>query len=674
LVGASIALGWLTPQERLPDDFRLGPLWFVIPTYPLVAAGVGTLIASRRPGTSIGWLLCAAALIYAVDELGLFYSYFCLARGASGPVTVEWVAWVARWISLPWMAVQLIFLPVLFPSGKAPSQTYRWLLWSAAVTALVGAAARALSPALLADLKLVNPVAIADPTGALQRVADTAELVLMVIVLTSLASVFFRLRDSSGERRQQLKWFGSAIAVLVAVTTAAKVADDVVEANSPFLEIVVPTIYVTIPIGIGFSILRYRLYDIDLVINRTLVYGMLAATISALYLTVVVGVGAIVGMHDHVSLLPLLAAGMIALAFEPLRRRLQRLADRLVNGRRATPYDALAALSRRLTDSTPGEQVLTDTVRAVCEATGARSASLWLRGGAEWRVMAQWPAGVKHETPSLDHLPPPSVRAFPVHSQGAVLGTLAVSAPPGRPLSTGDERLLGDVASQAGLLFRNLGLTADLVSRLGELQESRRRLVTAQEEERRRIERNLHDGAQQDLFGLKISIREVQALSRHNPSGVHAALERLEEDADRALLTVKELARGVYPSLLTTQGLAGAVRARARAAPVDVRFSSTGLRRYRAEIEEAVYFACAEALQNAIKHAHPTSVRISLVEKNDELTLEVEDDGQGFDMTATPWGAGLHSIRDRIDVIGGTIEAITRPGVGTTVKGRVPLL
>ncbi len=671
LVGTSVALGWLTPQERLPEDFRLGPLWFVIPIYPLVAGAVGTLIAFRRPINSIGWLMCAAAVMGALDELGLFYSYYSLAGGVSGPVGVVWVAWLARWIWPLWLTDQLIVLPVLFPSGKMPSKRYAWLLWTAAVTALVGVISRALNPGLLADLKMANSVGIPDPAGSFQSLAGVASLLLMVMALASLASVFFRLESSMGERRQQLKWFGSAIAVLVSVTTAAKIADDVLEVNSPFLEVIVPTIYVTIPIAIGFSVLRYRLYDIDVVINRTLVYGTLAAFISAVYLIVVVGVGALVGMHDHVSLLPLLAAALVALAFEPLRRRLQRLADSLVNGRRATPYDALAALSRRLNEAIPNEQVFMETVRAVCDATGVRSASIWLRGGAEWRVVAQWPAGAGHETRSLDHQVPPSLKAFPVHNQGTVLGAIAVAVPPGRALSAADERLLADVASQSGLLFRNLGLTADLVSRVGELQESRRRLVTAQEDERRRIERNLHDGAQQDLFGLKISIRHVRILSRRNPRGVRSALERLEQDAERALLTVKELARGVYPSLLTVQGIAGALGARARAAPVDVRISTTGVGRYPAEIEEAVYFACAEALQNAIKHAHSTTVRISLAQADGVLTFEVHDDGRGFDVTAAPSGVGLQSLRDRVDVIGGTMEVISKPGRGTTVRGCV---
>jgi signal transduction histidine kinase len=674
VVGTTLILGALTPQEGLPEDLRMGPLWFVIPVYPLVMATIGILVASRRPNNSIGWLMCATAVMGAVVELGPFYAYYSLAGGRPDPpLAAEWIAWLSRWLWLPGLMLQLVYLPVVFPDGRLPSRRWAWLLWAAGFTALVGIVARALSPGLLADLRLSNPAAVTDPYGALSRLAGIASLTLMAMAIASLASVFFRLRTATGDRRQQLKWFGAAIAVVVTVVSAGRIADDVLELNSPLLEVVVPFAYVTIPIAIGLAVLRHRLYDIDLVISRTLVYGALAVFISAVYLIVVIGVGALVGMRDHVSLLPLLAAGLVALAFQPLRARLQRLADRVVYGRRATPYEALAALSRRVTETAPSEQVLTDTMRALCDALGVRSASIWLQGGREWRLMARWPADATPASSSAGSLRQGGVRAVPVHNQGAILGTIELALPPGRALSQDDQRLLADVASQAGLLFRNLGLTADLVSRVGELRESRRRLVSAQEEERRRIERNLHDGAQQDIFGLRVNIRQLRTLWQRNPSALEAGLERLEEDAEKALLTVKELARGVYPPLLTAQGLAGALRARARAAPVRVRISDGGLGRYPAEVEEAVYFACAEALQNAAKYARAATVWISLAERDGELNFEVKDDGLGFEVAAVAEGAGLQSMRDRVDVVGGTLEIESRPGQGTTVKGRVLL-
>jgi signal transduction histidine kinase len=676
LVVTTVTLAVLTPTDRLPEDLRPGPSWLLIPLYPLVLAAVGTLIASRRPENSIGWLMCGAAMLGALVELGRYYSYYSLAAGRPGLFGVEWVAWLARWVWLPWLMLQLVYLPVLFPDGKLPSRRWAWLVWTASITALVGITGRALNPGLLADVRLRNPVAIPDAQVDFQRLAGIALLVLMGLALASLASVFFRLRTATGDRRQQLKWFGSAITVLVTLVTAGTIADEVGDVNSPPLEVLVASAYPIIPIVVGFSVLRYRLYDIDLVINRTLVYGALVAFISAVYLIAVVGVGALVGIGNHVNLLlPLVAAGVVALAFQPVRQWLQRLANKLVYGRRATPYDALAVLSRRVAETAPGEQLLKDSVRALCDAIGIPSASVWLRGGQEWRAVAQWPPDGQGPppAPSMADARRRGARVFSVHNQGALLGAISVIVPPGRTLSPADERLLGDVASQAGLLLRNMGLTADLMDRLGELQESRRRLVTAQEEERRRLERNLHDGAQQDLFSLKLDIRRLRHLVRRAPTEVEAALERLEEQAEKALQTVKELARGVYPPLLTAQGISAALSARARAAPVDVRISSAGVERYPAGVEEAVYFCCAEALQNAVRHARPTSVRISLEGRGDELFFHVEDDGRGFDLAAAAGGAGLQSMRDRVDVVGGTLEIVSSEEAGTTVRGRVQI-
>jgi signal transduction histidine kinase len=195
--------------------------------------------------------------------------------------------------------------------------------------------------------------------------------------------------------------------------------------------------------------------------------------------------------------------------------------------------------------------------------------------------------------------------------------------------------------------------------------------VTAQDVERRRLERNLHDGAQQDLFSLKLNIRQVRSLLGQGPDAVEAALERLEQDAENTLRTVRELARGVYPPLLTAQGIVGALSARARAAGVDVQVSTDGVGRYPADVEEAVYFCCSEALQNAVRHARPSTVRIKLEEEGGELSFQVRDDGRGFDVAATGQGAGLQSMLDRVDVVGGTLEIISRPDRGTTVKGRV---
>jgi signal transduction histidine kinase len=497
-------------------------------------------------------------------------------------------------------------------------------------------------------------------------------VVLIVLGLASLASVFVRLSSASGDRRQQLKWFGSAITVLVTLTAVQTINEEVLEASSAWLDGLLGLAYLTIPVSIGFSVLRYRLYDIDLVINRTLVYGALATFISAVYLVAVVGVGALLGLGNHVHLLlSLLAAGVVALAFQPARERLQRLANRLVYGRRATPYDALAVLSRRVAETAPSELLLNEMVRTGCAALGVPSASLWLSAGQELRPVAAWPPGTRHQAPRGSSCNGSGLCTVPVQHDGTLLGAISVLVPAGRSLSAPDQRLLADIANQAGLVLRNLGLTADLMARLGELRESRRRLVTAQDEERRRLERDLHDGAQQHLLGLSLGINEVLRLLDRDPPAVRARLEGLEQDAHEALRTVRELARGVCPPLLTAEGLPAALNARARLVPLDVRVSASCAGRYSADLEAAVYFCCSEALQNAVRHAQASLVRVRLAQESDELVFTVEDDGQGFDVASGGEGAGLQSMRDRIDVVGGRLEIVSVPGEGTTVRGRV---
>jgi signal transduction histidine kinase len=378
-----------------------------------------------------------------------------------------------------------------------------------------------------------------------------------------------------------------------------------------------------------------------------------------------------VGGHVHL-LVSLLAAGGVALAFQPARDRLQRLANRVVYGRRATPYDALAVLSRRVAETAPSQMLLNDMVRATCDALGVRSACLWLNSGEDLRPVAAWPHDGNHQTPSRPSAAGSPLCTLPVQHEGRLLGAISVTVPPGRSLSAADRRLLGDVANQAGLVFRNLGLTADLMTRLEELRESRRRLVTAQEEERRRLERDLHDGAQQHLFGLKVGIHEARALIHADSVAAGVALERLEEDADDALRMVRALARGVSPPLLAAQGLAAALNARARSTTIDVRVSTDGVGRYPADMEAAVYFCCSEALQNAVRHARASTVRIRLAQEGDELAFAVEDDGGGFDAGSAPKGAGLQNMRDRVDVVGGTLDIVLLPEGGTVVRGRVP--
>jgi signal transduction histidine kinase len=246
---------------------------------------------------------------------------------------------------------------------------------------------------------------------------------------------------------------------------------------------------------------------------------------------------------------------------------------------------------------------------------------------------------------------------------------LSVSKRVGESLTPIEEKLLDDLAHQAGLVLKNVGLSADLATRLEELRASRQRLVAAQDDERRRLERNLHDGAQQHLVALKVKLglAEMQALK--DPATARATLSALKLDADEALETLRDLARGIYPPLLADRGLAAALESHARKATVPVTVDAAGISRYPQDIEAAVYFCVLEALQNVQKYAHAEKVTVRLDSRDGRLCFAVEDDGRGFDVASARRGSGLTNMQDRLDALGGALSVVSAPARGTRVSG-----
>ncbi|MGH2766452.1 MAG: histidine kinase, partial [Actinomycetota bacterium] len=257
-------------------------------------------------------------------------------------------------------------------------------------------------------------------------------------------------------------------------------------------------------------------------------------------------------------------------------------------------------------------------------------------------------------------------RTVPVTHQGEVLGAIAVAMPRSESLAPTGEKLLGDLASQAGLVLRNVRL-------IEELRASRQRLVAAQDEERRRLERNIHDGAQQQLVALSVKLRLAETLADRDPSKARALIEEVRGGTQEALDDLRDLARGIYPPLLADQGLAAALEAQARKAAMPVEVESDGVGRYPQEAEAAAYFCVLEALQNVAKYAEASRVTLRLRAEDGNLVFAVEDDGRGFDPATTPHGAGLQNMADRLEALDGSVEVRSTPGQGTTVTGRIPV-
>jgi signal transduction histidine kinase len=255
-----------------------------------------------------------------------------------------------------------------------------------------------------------------------------------------------------------------------------------------------------------------------------------------------------------------------------------------------------------------------------------------------------------------------------------LLGALSVTKRTGESLTPVEENLLSHLAGQAGLVLKNVGLTGDLQARLIDLRASRQRLVTAQDEERRRLERNLHDGAQQHLVAIKVKLGLAEMLASRDPEKARATIQQLKGDADEALETLRDLARGIYPPLLADKGLEAALTSQARKATVPVTVDGDGVGRYSQDVEAAVYFSVLEALQNVQKYAQASQATVRLREHEGELHFSVIDDGRGFDVVTTAKGSGLTNMADRVDALGGEVQVTSALGCGTELRGSLPVV
>ncbi len=295
---------------------------------------------------------------------------------------------------------------------------------------------------------------------------------------------------------------------------------------------------------------------------------------------------------------------------------------------------------------------------------------MWLRVGGE--LVPEAASGERPEVAVLpvdgQNLPPlpDADLSVPVVHQGDLLGAISVRMPKAEPLGPAGEQLVADVASQAGLVLSNAGLIEDL-------RASRQRLVTAQDEARRRLERNIHDGAQQDLVALAIKLRIAATAVDDDPAEAKELIGELQIDTTATLENLRDLARGIYPPLLADLGLAAALSAQASKSPVPVTVEADGIGRFPQDTEAAVYFCCLEALQNIGKYAHATTARICLQAHNETLSFTVSDDGTGYDARHTAMGSGQRNMADRLAALGGHLEVRSAPSQGTTITAYLPV-
>ena len=669
LLVLTIVLSFLTSGQQRGDWISAAIL---IPMVGL--ASVGALIASRHPRNPIGWLFSGIAfgmVLYGFREGYVVYALFTSPGSLPG---ATFVAWLGSWI--PLLTITTIpFVFLLFPDGSPPSKRWRVVGWIAVVGSGLVALGNILVPGRLGGFSLER-VHIMNPTGidGLRGVADglitVGGICLIIASVASVIALVLRFRRARGEERQQLRWLAY---VAAAAATVPLIGIASVIAGVDIGNIVFPVFFLLLLVGVpaacGIAILKYRVLDLDIVIKKTVVFGAVVVLITAVYLAVVVWVGPKVGGKGS-GVASLAATIIVVLAFQPVSRWARRLADRLVYGERATPYEVLSGLSDRFGASYSTEDVLPRLVQILAAGTGATQAGVWLRVGPDLRCAARWPsdadeaiAGIRlagddlPEFPGMDH-------AFAVRHQGELLGALTVAVPPSDPLTPSQEKMLHDLAAQASLVLRNVRLVEDL-------RASRQRIVAAQDERAKALERNLHDGAQQQLIALAVKVRLMESLIRKDPEKAAAMAREVGAAAGDALDNLRDLARGIYPPLLADKGLVAALEGQARksAIPTEVLVENVG--RYQQDVEAAVYFCTLEALNNVAKYSGATRAEVRLAQTNGELTFEITDDGGGFDPSETAYGTGLQGMADRLDALGGTLEVRSAPGAGTTITGRV---
>jgi len=685
-VFAGLALVGLVPTAILTmvnGSIDEDPLF--IPVAMMMIAGysvTGAVLASRHPRNAVGWLLLTIGLWFLLTGFSDEFMQWLYREGPTTNPLGQVFGLISNVLWLPMIATaSLLFL--LFPTGRVPGPRWRFLPWVIASAVALFLLASILHPGPLEDTGLEdivvrNPLGVPGLEGITEVAIVGSSVVVLFGVLPCFLSLVVRFVRARGEERQQVRWL-AAVAVGVLALVAVQIVLSIVLgdrfAEGTFLNqllfiLTFALIGIGVPVSMAVAVLRYRLYDLDLVVRKTIVFAVLVVLVMALSLGALLLVSSIVTDLTREEIQTVgLAMFLVGLSVWPLWRSARRIADRIVYGGRATPYEVLTEFGQRVGETYSADDVLPRMAELLGQASGAVSAHVWIVVGGGFRRVASWPADASAAAlPDADAIDADSERASgraAVRDHGEVLGALSVEMPASDPMSPAKQRIVRDLAAQAGLLLRNVRL-------IEELRESRRRIVSAQDDRAKRLERNIHDGAQQQLVALTVKARLARAVLGRDPAKAGELLAEIETETQSALEDLRDLARGIYPPLLADRGLVEALGAQARRSPVPVTIEPDGLGRYGPEVEAGVYFSVLEALQNVAKYAEASSARVRLGGANGEVRFEVSDDGRGFDPADTRLGTGLQGIVDRVSALGGEVEITSIPGHGTTVAGRVP--
>lgn len=602
---------------------------------------MGALIISRAERHPVGWLLSLIGVTSAFSLLAESYSFWVVTEGGPGPHSLGGVSgWFSTLFGGQLAIGGLALLFLLAPDGHFLSRRWRW-----AALVIVSGALFFLAALLSVDPREFEIVAESDDAGSLRNVLLSIGLLLIVAgLVASLASMLLRLRRSQGEQRQQVLLIAAA-AALVTLGLVNLLVVQIFNGGEQTWAAALPlfTAYLLLPILFAVAVLRYRLYDIEVIINGAVVLVLGTAFAALGYTTLVVAVGHQVGRQTGGFWLSLLATALVALAFQPLRRRVVRLANRLAYGSRAQPYEALSDFSGRLADTPSPTTLLPSVAEAAGRALSAPRATATLDVPGAEPVSATW---------GQDRTEPTSLQVVPVRTDGATLGSIAVSIPKGHPLRSSDLRLLAALADQTAIAFRNSALEIRLAEHVAELDRttrelarSRARIIEADDDARRDLEAAISREVLPHLVALP---HELDLVRAELANGM--ATQRVEElvaGTNAALESLRELTRGVFPTQLARSGIEPALRSllarSGQRVTLRVDASAAAGRRFSARVEATVYFCCAEAAR-----AVPDLTSVELSVADQDLRLRIRPvPGTAVD---------LRAIVDRVAAVGGSLS------------------
>ena len=656
-----------------------GAGWVLVGPGPFYA--VGLVLAFRGPGQRAGtWLLALGSVFLLAVCLG--DAVLPLVHGSSS----AWIVALARsWASNACL-VAAIGLIGLFPTGVPQRAAERWVLWTAAAMA-------ALLPVLVMVSSPTTPKGsfpgsgepvVASPlflpaARPLEPVAAGLFYTFVAWGALSVIMLYLRYRRSPSEDRRRIRWL-LAGAVSATVSAAALYAVALSLPAGIFADAAVDVLWTLAAVSLLGSLIvalsEDGLLGIDRPSRRSMVYRALWLLIAVGYVAAAAALGLLAGQYLPVEAAVLLVAAA-ALLFQSAQRRLERLADRWVFGDRLDGYEVLTRFGAMLETSPGPADLLPRLAAAIRDGLGLRWARVRLNfEAAGGSLPTTGAAGLEP-----GDAPEPAFIVALIHA-GTTLGRIECGDRRDGPLLDEDRRLLANLAGQAAAAAHNLHLTAELSDRLDlirrqatELTASRARVAQTQDAERQRIQRDLHDGVQQDLVALTANLALARERLRRGDPRADESLAELQRDMRDLLGQLRDFAHAIHPPVLADQGLLEAIEAQASRLPLEVVIEADpGLRgvRYPPQVEAATWYVVSEALTNAVKHARAHRVLIALAQPDGHLAVEVRDDGCGFDQ-ATVRGLGLASLADRISIVDGALRIDSSPGRGTTLRAEVPL-